>query len=81
MDADAELRIDATLDGGEASCALLTPLIRGRMREMESGQVLEVVTAEPTAETDIAAWSRLTGNPLLQVVERDGARHFYLRKK
>src|SRR5215210_6752314 len=56
---------DAVLLGEGASCSLLTPLIRQRMRDLESGQVLDVVSDEPTAPVDIASWCRLTGNTLL----------------
>ena len=33
---------DAVLDAPGSSCANLTPLIRARIRDLESGQVLEV---------------------------------------
>jgi TusA-related sulfurtransferase len=71
----------AVLHGGEASCATLTPLIRARLRELENGQVLEVITAEPTAEADITSWSNLTGNSLLGQHGDGQQRHFFLRKK
>ena len=72
---------DALLEGGAASCANLTPLIRTRLRELESGQVLEVVSAESTAQLDIESWCRLSGNPLVDMRAGDGATHFYIRKK
>ncbi len=63
-----------------ASCATLTPLIRARMRALESGAVLEVRTDDPSATTDIAAWTRLTGNELLTAVKEGTYTRFYLRK-
>ena len=78
---DQPTRTDAVLHGEDASCANLTPLIRGRLRQLESGQVLEVVTDEPTAEVDITAWCGLTGHALLAVREEAGTRRFYIRKK
>ncbi len=71
----------SVLDGGEAGCATLTPLIRAKMRELGAGQILDVVSGEPGAEADIASWSSLTGNPLV-TTRREGERvHFYIRKK
>ena len=78
---DEPIQADALLHGEDASCANLTPLIRGRLRQLESGQVLEVVTDEPTAEIDITAWCGLTGHALLAVREEAGTRRFTIRKK
>jgi TusA-related sulfurtransferase len=73
---------DDVLEADGATCATLTPLIRARMREVESGSVLEVRTDDPAAREGIPAWSRLTGNELLATVEEDTERaRFYLRKK
>jgi tRNA 2-thiouridine synthesizing protein A len=70
------------IDAVGASCAILTPLIRAKIRELASGQVLEVHTDDPSARTDIPAWSRLTDNKLIATVEEDAERtRFYLRKK
>lgn len=73
---------DAVLDAPGSSCANLTPLIRGRIRELTSGQVLEVRSDDPAAREGVPAWSRLTGNELVAAVEDDAERtRFYLRKK
>jgi TusA-related sulfurtransferase len=65
-----------------ASCALLTPAIRARLREMAPGQVLEVRVNDPTARLDIEAWCQLTGNPLLAIIEeRPNGLRFFVRKK
>ena len=73
---------DATLDGLGQSCATLTPLIRAGLRELASGQVLEVVADDPTAPGDVAAWSRLSGNELVAAVPQEGGlTRFYIRRK
>jgi TusA-related sulfurtransferase len=78
----ASLQPDAVLDAPDQGCALLTPLVRSRMRELASGQILEVCTDDPTAEENLGAWSRLTGNELVQVVhEGEVRRRFFIRKK
>ncbi|HEV8637942.1 MAG TPA: sulfurtransferase TusA family protein [Chloroflexota bacterium] len=75
-------RADTVLDAPGSSCATLTPLIKARIRQLESGQVLEVRSDDPAAREGVPAWSRLTGNPLVAVVEDDAERtRFYLRKK
>jgi TusA-related sulfurtransferase len=75
-------KADAVLDAPGSSCASLTPLIRARIRELASGQLLEVRSDDPAAREGVPAWSRLTGNPLEAVVEDDAERtRFYLRRK
>ncbi len=65
-----------------STCAILTPMIRSKLRGLHSGQVLEVRVNDPQARGDVEAWSRLSGNPLLKVVEEGGQMlRFYLKKK
>jgi TusA-related sulfurtransferase len=72
----------AVLDAAGETCATLTPLIRAKIGELERGSVLEVHTDDPSAREGIPAWSRLTGNELLDTVELDAQRtRFFLRKK
>lgn len=74
----ADVRMDVV---GQA-CSTLTPIIAARMRELESGQVLEVVSDDPTARSGLAAWARLTGNPIVAIVEDGpGRSRYYLRRK
>ena len=80
-DSLAALAADATVDLGLAGCGDLTPLIRGRLRELQSGQVLEVISEEPAAHEGIPAWSRLTGNELLRVTREQSRSRFFIRKK
>ena len=84
----AALRPDATLDMTQtaaaqgAMCAVLTPAIRAKLREMAGGQVLEVLVNDPTAREDIASWCRLSGHEALAFVEESPeALRVYLRKK
>jgi tRNA 2-thiouridine synthesizing protein A len=74
-DAGADASLHAVGDG----CATLTPRIAAAMRELESGQVLAVLTDDPAAPDGIAAWSRMTGHEIVATTtESDGAR-FFLR--
>jgi TusA-related sulfurtransferase len=60
----------------------LTPLIATRMRELASGQVLEIVSDDPTARSGLAAWSRLTGHPIVAIVDDEpGRTRYYLQRK
>jgi len=78
---DETLAADVTVDLGKAGCGDLTPLIRGRLRELQSGQVLEVISEEPAAHEGIPAWSRMTGNELIATVRETSRSRFFIRKK
>jgi tRNA 2-thiouridine synthesizing protein A len=68
--------------GQESTCAILTPSIKRKLGEMNSGQVLEVHVDDQSAKEDIEAWCRLSGNPLLKIDRGIGQElRFYLMKK
>jgi TusA-related sulfurtransferase len=70
------------LDERAAACALLTPAIKARLREMAPAQVLEVRVNAPTARLDVEAWSQLTGNRLLAITEAPpNVLRFFVQKK
>lgn len=79
--ADALLKVE-TGGGQESTCAILTPAIKRKLKEISSGQVLEVRVDDPTAREDIEAWCRLSGNALLKFDPSGGQElRFYLMKK
>lgn len=81
-DASSVPAADVSMDLVGQACATLTPIIASRMRQLESGQVLEVVSDDPTARSGLASWSRLTGNPMVAIIEDGSGRtRYYLRRK
>ncbi len=79
---------DAVLDWASATpadgtiCALLTPAIKAKLREMAPGEVLEVRVSDMTARDDITSWLRLSGHELLAMIEEPPQLlRAYLRKK
>jgi TusA-related sulfurtransferase len=81
-DASSAPTADVRMDLVGQACATLTPLIASRMRELLSDQVMEVISDYPTARSGLASWSRLTGNPIVAIIEDgDGRTRYYLRRK
>ena len=75
-----EMKVESESVG--STRALLTPAIKAKLREMDSGQVLEVRVNNSTAREDVAAWCRLFGNELLAMVDEGQQElRFFLRKK
>ncbi len=65
-----------------STCTVLTPAIKSKLREMSSGQVLEVRVDDPSARGDIEAWCRLSGNILLKIIaDKSQALQFFIKKK
>jgi tRNA 2-thiouridine synthesizing protein A len=80
--ANAVLEMLQTADTPGTTCAVLTPAIKARLRELAGGQVLEVRVDDPGAHEDIAAWCRLAGHELLAVLdEMPKYTRYFLRKK
>lgn len=81
-DASSTPTADVRMDLVGQACATLTPLIAARMRQLFTDQVLEVVSDDPTARSGLASWSRLTGNPIVAMIEDGpGRTRYYLRRK
>ncbi len=65
-----------------STCAVLTPMIKSRLNGLQSGQVLEVRVDDRSARGDVEAWTRLSGNTLLKVMDGKGELlRFFVQKK
>ncbi|HET8909293.1 MAG TPA: sulfurtransferase TusA family protein [Ktedonobacterales bacterium] len=78
---DAVLDMTQTPAAQGAMCALLTPAIKAKLREMTGGQILEIRVNDPTARQDIESWCRLAGHQVIAITEVQGLLRVYLRKK
>ena len=73
--------IAMSLDLKGLACPLPIAKTAKAMRELRPGQLLEVFATDPGSVPDFAAWSRSTGNPLLESGQQDGVYRFLLQKK
>ena len=71
---------DQELDACGLNCPL--PILRAKktLGKMSSGEVLHIVATDPGSVRDFEAFSKQTGNSLLDSREEDG-RFFFLMKK
>lgn len=82
MDRQPDPRPDAVLDALGDVCAMLTPRMKVKLGELQSGDILEVRTDDPAAREGVPSWSRLTGNDLIKTLEEGEKRtRFFVRKK
>lgn len=71
---------DQELDACGLNCPL--PILRAKktLGKMSSGQILRIIATDPGSVKDFAAFSKQTGNELLNSHEEDGKFYFLMRK-
>jgi tRNA 2-thiouridine synthesizing protein A len=72
---------DREVDARGLNCPL--PILRTKkaLNEMQTGQVLRVVATDPASQRDFQAFSRQTGNALVDQSAANGEFIFLLRRK
>jgi tRNA 2-thiouridine synthesizing protein A len=71
---------DKTLDCSGMLCPMPVIKTSKAIKEVEVGQVLKVIATDPGSPPDMAAWSRQTGNELLDSHQENGAYVFFFRR-
>jgi len=74
------IQIDRTLDARGLACPMPIVKTAQAIKTMASGQVLEVIATDAGSVKDFAAWSRTTGNPLLESTTDAATYRFVVRK-
>jgi len=75
------MKADVTLDAIGIFCPMPIVKTAKALKEMTSGQVLEVVADDAGIKQDMPEWCRSTGNEFLGLEERDDEYHMFVRKK
>ncbi|WP_455139537.1 sulfurtransferase TusA family protein [Candidatus Hodarchaeum mangrovi] len=58
-----------TLDARNLSCPMPVLKSKKALKELEIGQVLEILATDPGSMADIPAWTRATGQELVSLEE------------
>jgi tRNA 2-thiouridine synthesizing protein A len=74
-------QVDQMLDARGLACPMPIVKTAQAIKALTSGQVLEVLATDPGSVKDFAAWSKSTGNPLLEMSEEAGVYRFLVVKK
>ena len=75
------LEIAARVDAKGLSCPMPIVKTAQAMKGLASGQLLEVLATDPGSTKDLEAWSKSTGNPLVESSVDGAVFRFVLRKK
>lgn len=74
------LDFDKELDASDLNCPLPVLKARKALSDMVAGEKLHLIATDLGAKQDIPAFSKMTGNPLLESSESEGKLHFILEK-
>ena len=75
------MNFDREVDASGLNCPL--PILRTKkaLAEMQSGQVLKVISTDPGSVRDFALFARQTGNELVEQADQAGAFTFYMKRR
>jgi tRNA 2-thiouridine synthesizing protein A len=70
-----------TLDAKGLKCPMPIVKTAQTIKTVAAGELLEVLTTDPGSVADFSAWSRSTGNEIVEQGVADGVYRFVLRRK
>jgi len=74
------LTADELVDARGLSCPMPIVKTATRIRTLASGKVIEVLATDPGSVKDFEAWSRSTGNELIESTQEGSVYRFLIRK-
>ncbi|MDY6965982.1 MAG: sulfurtransferase TusA family protein [Halobacteriota archaeon] len=72
---------NATLDASGLSCPMPIVKLAKKTKELNVGDVLELIVDDAGAKEDVPAWCNRTGNEYLGMEEDEENMKFYIKKK
>lgn len=76
-----DIKPDEVLDCVGLACPMPIFKTANKIKELASGQVLEVQSDDDGIEKDMPAWCKMTGNEFLGQSKENGEYRVYVRKK
>ena len=75
------INVDAQVDARGLACPMPIVKTAQAVKGLASGQILEVLATDPGSLKDFAAWSKTTGNEIVEQSADGGVFRFVLRRK
>jgi len=72
---------NATLDARGLMCPMPIVHLAKKVKEMKTGQILELLADDVGAKEDVPAWCSRTGNQLVGTETEDKLLKFYIKMK
>ncbi len=74
------VKADETLDCSGLSCPMPILKLAKGIKNIDVGQVLELLATDPGSKTDVPAWCEKTGNEFIESTEEKGTFKYYIRR-
>lgn len=75
-----EIKVDKTLDLKGLPCPMPILKTSRGIKEVEVGQVIEVLSTDPGSLADFPSWTRSSGNELLKTDQSGEVTKFYIKR-
>jgi rhodanese-related sulfurtransferase/TusA-related sulfurtransferase len=75
-----ELKTDLTLDAKGLACPMPIVKTKKTMKDIEDGQVLEILATDKGSKADLEAWAKSAGHQYLGTIEEGDVLKHYVRK-
>jgi tRNA 2-thiouridine synthesizing protein A len=72
--------ITRTVDAKGQSCPGPLVSLAKALKEVERGDLLELLATDPGSKSDVPSWADLSGNELIEGSEADGVYRYVIRK-
>ena len=76
----SEFTIVKTLDVKGLLCPIPVLKAKRAIGEIQTGEVLEILSTDPGSKGDIPVWARRTGHEVLEIKEDGDLLTFYIRR-
>ena len=76
----SDIKISNTLDARNMSCPLPILKTKKAIMGIEIGEYLEILATDPGSEADFQAWTRSTGNELVEHSEDSSVYRYIIRR-
>ncbi|AUM11426.1 sulfurtransferase TusA [Ketobacter alkanivorans] len=74
-------KVDHQFDASGLMCPEPVMMLHGKVRDMQAGEVLEVIATDPSTQRDIPKFCQFLGHELVMAAEQEGKFIFQIRKK
>ncbi|MHA1222320.1 MAG: sulfurtransferase TusA family protein [Candidatus Heimdallarchaeaceae archaeon] len=74
------MEIAKTLDARGLNCPMPILKTKKAIQEIGIGEILEVLATDPGSVRDFQAWSKATGNEIVESEEKDGIFRYLLKR-
>ncbi len=72
--------IHTTVDAKGLSCPMPIVKTAQAVKTVPAGELIEVLATDPGSVKDFAAWTRSTGNTIIEQTEADGVYRFVIKR-